>query len=388
MNADPLGQFEREWRGPHDDAWQAARQVIVDRLNGSFDALFPGARAEWSDPPEPLPIAGPSSALAVVPKIAPTFPEPEDRGTATLSALGDVEYVEDLIRPGRVVVWAAEEGSGKSYTVDDELGIRVAVAGGSFAGTWPVLRTGPVLYLSEMHGDDDHDRETTVLGSLGLERSALAGCYYRLPLMTAAGGRPALTVPEWCAWVTGWLRDRGALLLIVDTATGATQVDPWGTAIQAVYAALRVMLAEYPALAIVLVVHVKKPQGRGERRLSDVLGEWGRWCDVVVMQENDGGSLDRAKLTVRKRVRHERRIVATKRGGLLVDPTEPTVGGRKVDDAACRSTFLARDVWTAKEFGAAMGVTKPTAVKYLDALDCADSADVAGTRTWFPKETR
>ena len=35
------------------------------------------------------------------------FPEPEDRGTATLSALGGVEYVDDIIRPGRIVVVAA-----------------------------------------------------------------------------------------------------------------------------------------------------------------------------------------------------------------------------------------------------------------------------------------
>ncbi len=42
-----------------------------------------------------------------------TWPEPEDRGTATLSDLGDVEYVEDLIRPGRIVVWAAEEVRGQ-----------------------------------------------------------------------------------------------------------------------------------------------------------------------------------------------------------------------------------------------------------------------------------
>ena len=41
-----------------------------------------------------------------------TFPIPEDRGMATLSPLGTVEYVEDLIRPGRVVAVAAEEGVG------------------------------------------------------------------------------------------------------------------------------------------------------------------------------------------------------------------------------------------------------------------------------------
>ena len=181
-----------------------------------------------------------------------TFPEPEDRGLAVLSDLGETEYVDDLIRPGRIVVVAAEEGAGKSYAIDSELGIRVAVAGGSFAGTWEISQTGPVCYLSEMHPDDDYERETTVLGSLGTGREALTGKYYRLPLMTAAGGQPCLTVKEWCAWFTDWAHKHGALLAIFDTATGATQVDPWGGAIQTVFASLRGMLEAYPALAIVL----------------------------------------------------------------------------------------------------------------------------------------
>ncbi len=308
-------------------------------------------------------------AAGVAPTGPAAFPEPEDRGTATLSALGEVEYVADLIRPGRIVVWAAEEGAGKSYAVDDELAIRVAVAGGSFAGTWPVLQMGPVLVLSEMHADDDFGREETTLASLDLERPALAGRYYRLLLMTAAGGRPALTVPEWRAWVTRWLRARGALLLVVDTATGATQVDPWGREIQTVYTALRVMLAEYPDLAIVLLIHLKKPQGRGERRLSDVLGEWGRWCDVVVLMENDGGSLTRARLTVRKRVRHERRIVVVKAGGLLVDPQDlDEAKGTKVPAETVNAAVVAKPGMTYVELGAALGVSKDTASNYVKAL--------------------
>jgi hypothetical protein len=297
------------------------------------------------------------------------FVEPEDRGLATASALGDVEYVEDLIRPGRICVWAAEEGSGKSYAVDDELGIRVAVAGGAFAETWPILRTGPVVYLSEMHPDDDFEREATVLASLGLERSALLGRLYRLSLMTAAGGRPPLMDPEWCAWMTAWLCDRGALLLIVDTATAATQVDPWGQAIQAVYTQLRVMLAAYPELAIILVVHVRKPTGHGERRISDVLGEWGRWSDVVVMQENDGSNLDRTKITVRKRVRHQRRIVATKRGGLLVDPVDASGGSApKVPTALVLAAIEAKPGLTYAELGKALEVSKDTASRYVKDL--------------------
>jgi hypothetical protein len=302
------------------------------------------------------------------------FPEPEDRGAAVLSALGDVEYVADFIRPGRIVTWAAEEGSGKSYAVGGELAIRVAIAGGSFAGTWPVLRTGPVLYLSEMHADDDYGREETVLSSLDLERSALVGRYFRLPLMTAAGGRPALMVPEWRAWVTGWLRDAGALLLIVDTATGATQVDPWGPEIQAVYAALRVMLAEYPDLAIVLLIHLKKPQGRGERRISDVLGEWGRWCDVVVIQENDGGGLARARLTVRKRVRHERRIIVTKADGLLIDPQDlDEERTTKVPAAAVLEAIAAEPGIGLAALGKRLEVSKDTAGNYVRTLEKAGS---------------
>ena len=315
---------------------------------------------------DPIPNRASGASTAVEP--AP-FPEPEDRGTATLSELGGVEYAEDFLRPGRVVTVAAEEGAGKSYAFAGELAVRVAVAGGSFAGTWPILRTGPVLYMSEMHADDDYGREATVLDSLGLERSALTGRYYRLPLMTAAGGRPALMVPEWRTWITGWLYDHQALLLIVDTATGATQVDPWGREIQAVYAALRVMLTEYPELAIVLLIHLKKPAGRGARRISDVLGEWGRWCDVVILMENDGNVLTRARLTVRKRVRRERRIVVTKAGGLLIDPQDlDEAKGTKVPAENVIAAVVATPGMTYVELGAALGVSKDTASNYVKAL--------------------
>src|SRR5438876_6020660 len=123
---------------------------------------------------------------------AQEWPEPEDLGEAVLSELGGVEYVEDLVRPGRILVVAAEEGSGKSYAIDAELAIRLAVAGGSFAETWPVRSRGPVLVLSEMHQDDDVERADMTCRALDLDRGALRGRYFRLPLMTAAGGEPCL----------------------------------------------------------------------------------------------------------------------------------------------------------------------------------------------------
>jgi len=308
------------------------------------------------------------------------WPEPEDRGTATLSDLGDVEYVEDLgVRPGRLVVFAGEEGTGKSMAIE-ELAIRIAVAGGSFAGTWPVLRQGPVLVLSEMHADDDFGREELVLSALGLNRGAIAGRLFRLPLMTAAGGRPVLTVPEWRTWITGWCAEHDVLVAVFDTATGATQVDPWGKAIQEVFAGLRLMLEAYPALSIVLLLHLKKPTGRGERRISDVLGEWGRWCDVVVLIEQDGNSLERVRLTVRKRVRRQRRIAATKAGGLLIDPTDlDEAKGSKVPLADVLAAIVAEPGIGYAALGERLGVSKDTAARYVAQL--GDQVDVAKTGT-------
>ena len=281
--------------------------------------------------------------------------EPEDRGRATLSAHGDLAYVENLIRPGRIVVWAAEEGTGKSTSVNGELGIRVAVAGGTFAGTWPVLQTGPVLVLSEMHPDDDFEYERDVLASLGLDRSALNGRYFRLPLLTAAGGPAVLSVAAWRSWIVDWLRHHEAILLVFDTATGAAQVDPWGKGLQQVIRFLRTMLEAYPALAIVLTLHLKKPTGRAERRISDVLGEWGRWADVLVLQQSAGGK--QTKIETIKRVRVRRRIVATQTGGLLVDPIDADGGkGPKVPLEEVAAAVAADPGVSMKALAKALGI--------------------------------
>jgi hypothetical protein len=330
--------------------------------------------APWSDdePPDDVELYGqrPTPISTPLPRV---WAEPEDRGTATLSDLGDVEYVENLIPPGRILVWAAEEGSGKSTTVNGELGIRVAAAGGALAGTWSILRTGPVLVLSEMHADDDYAYERDVLASLQLDRSALVGRYFRLPLLTAAGGPAVLSVEPWRSWIVDWLRDHEAILLIIDTATGAAQVEPWGKALQEVFRSLRGMLEAYPALAIVLTLHLKKPNGRSERRISDVLGEWGRWSDVLVLQQADGRT--RTKIETMKRVRQRRRIVATQAGGLLVDPVDlDTIKGPKIplDDVAAA---IAREPGASlRVLAKALGVATSTATKYVRAAEEAGLA--------------
>ncbi len=309
---------------------------------------------------------GAATQVAPAEEAPPGWPEPEDRSTATLSEQGGVEYVQDQVRPGRITVWAAEEGSGKSFTTSGELGIRVAVAGGKVAETWPVVGCGGVLVLSEMHADDDFEREALVLGALGYSRSSLADRYFRLSLMTAAYGKPCLREPGWRDWCVEWCRAHQVVLLIVDTATGATDVDPWGRDIQAVYRDLRLMLEQYPALAIILVVHCKKPQGRAhQREISDVLGEWGRWADIVILQERDG--LARAKLTTYKRVRRPRRIVATQKEGLLVEAREITdAGAPKVPLDRVIETITATPGMTHAELATSLGVSKRTVGNYVN----------------------
>ena len=161
------------------------------------------------------------------------------------------------------------------------------------------------------------------------------------------------------------MRERGVLMAVFDTATAAAQVDPWGGDIQAVYRGLRMMIEQYPELAIVLIVHLKKPQGRGERRISDVLGEWGRWCDVLLLLEREGET--RVKLSVRKLVRHERRIVATKRGGLLVDPQDTTEGsGPKVPLERVIEAVRDEPGLSIKALAERLGVARGTARTYID----------------------
>ncbi len=331
------------------------------------------ARAEEIEPPtlqaveemlelEPLPVTVEGIDLADGP-----YPEPIDCGTLQLSEFGGVVYITDLIIPGRIHVLAAEEGTGKTYA-GWELGVRMATAGGSFAGTWKVEVGGPVVYLSEMHTDDDWRYQQDILDELGLDRSLLTGRLYRLDLGTAANGAPVLTDPAWRAQFAARCRRRGIRLAVFDTGTGATQVDPWGKSIQQVYRDLRVMLADCPELAVVLLLHLKKPQARGNRRISDVLGEWGRWCDVLVLMEADGA--ERTKVSTHKRIRHQKRIVATRRGGLLVEPQDITDAkpNQKVPPSAVLATIAANPGISRPDLAERLGVGRQTVTRYVKAL--------------------
>lgn len=299
------------------------------------------------------------------------FPPLEDRSTAVLSPQGGIEYVDDLVKPGRLTLVAGEESSGKSTAIR-EMGIRLACAGGEWAGTWKVLRTVPVAIGSEMHPDDDYAGEETTLASLGKTRADLAGNYFRFSLYDTAAGQPPLMVPAWRAYISSEVARLGIGVLIFDTGTTATNVDPWGEKMQEVIAALKGLMTENPTLAIIVLVHLKKPQGRGQRRISDVLGEWGRFVDVVILIDNDGASLTRVRISARKRVRHERTIIATKAGGLLIDPQELGDGPTpKVSPEAVVAAVVRRPGMTASQLAAELDVSRATAQEYARAAEQA-----------------
>lgn len=346
MSAEPIVERPRRH-------WTSADvfEVPLQRVFHSDRASDGRLSGSWADPPHnPTPVAA-------------TFEEPEDMGTAQPSDLAVEAYVDDVVRPGRITTVAAVESTGKSAAME-ELAVRVALAGGKFAGTWPISAQAKVAYCSEMHRDDDLARITTVCRALGFEREDLAAKLYRIDPYTTANGTPPLALPTWRDSTTDWCRVHGVTLLIFDTATTASRIDPWGRAMHELFAGLRSMMAAYPALAVILLVHLKKPAGhRGARGLEDVLGEWGRFNDITLLMEREGD--DHVRLTLRKRVNHERRIVCRKTDGLLVEPTEVEGGHAKVPSDRVLAAIAASPGITYAELAETIGVSRNTAKGYV-----------------------
>lgn len=355
--------------------------VEAERLARLLDDIDPAGPPQWTNgyaQPDAEPTPTTPERLR---GLEGRYPEPEDYATAKLSSLGDVEYVTDLIRPGRIHIVAAEEGTGKSYAMQ-ELAVRLAVAGGSFAGTWAIEVAGAVVNLYEMHADDDFTYQADVLDALDVDRDALAGRIYRMDISRAANGDAPLVSADWREWFSAWARLHDVRLAIFDTGTNAIDRDPWGPDFRQTMRSLRQMLNASPGLAVVLTMHLKKPQGTGARRMSDILGEWTKWCDVVLLMEDEGAN--RTKLTTRKRVRHHKRVICTRRDGLLVEPQDITDAkpAKKVPESQQLSDIEAKPGSTYAELALLWAVSKETARKW-----CTDlGAEVVLTRSG-PKQT-
>lgn len=296
---------------------------------------------------------------------------PEDRSQAVLTPLGDIEYVEDLVRPGQIIVIAAEEGTGKSMAFPLELGIRLAVAGGRFADTWEIREHGPVVYLSEMSSDEDYRREEMILTELGIPREALEGRYFRQSMNTVMHGLPVLDSEEWIDRFIEWSRRVQPIALFIDTATMATDAEPWGSPMRQVIRNIRQIQEAIPKLATFPIVHFKKPQGRGtaKRGLSDVMGEWGRPSDGVILLHNE--PQDKVRISTHKRIQNHRNLLLTKRNGLLVDPvdlTDAKAPAQKVSNEGVLAAIQENPGITARNLAKLIDVAPSTASGYIEKL--------------------
>lgn len=85
--------------------------------------------------------------------------------------------------------------------------------------------------------------------------------------------------------------------------------------------------------------------------------------------EADG--LEKVRIEVRKRVTRERRIVATKRDGLLVDAHDVVAGGPKVPQTAFLAAVAQHPGLTALELAPHLGVKDRTVRRYAEAAGSA-----------------
>jgi hypothetical protein len=312
--------------------------------------------------------------------LVPSWEAPEDRSKAEPSEFVGIDYIQDYLRPNRLHLIAAEEGTGKSLHAL-ELALRVAVpeiADQRLAGYFQVNQQGhgAVLYASEMSADEDFEREEMLLAALGIERDHLEKRYYRINLDSAAGGQPILDTAKWREQLVEWANkpEIQLKLLVIDTATMATGVEPWGQDLTSVKRNLTAIINACQGLAIVLLVHMKKPAGRAgntNRQLHEVLGDWGKWMDIVILLESEGQ--DRVKLSTRKRLPTLHRLILTKRDGLLVDPIDlddPSAikPSSKISEEGQMAVIETAPGISVTDFANRIGVTKPTARAYVEKL--------------------
>jgi hypothetical protein len=90
VSADPLGDFEAGWTGPHDERWHFARQAVVDRMNGhNEEPPWPAVEAPADDEPPPFRIVPTVPRGTVQASTRPERLEPEPLTWRTLADISD-----------------------------------------------------------------------------------------------------------------------------------------------------------------------------------------------------------------------------------------------------------------------------------------------------------
>ncbi len=258
----------------------------MDRKAHDWQAGHPGGDERASSPGEPsgeLPDLADAARLVTPPDV-------------------DAWYIVGLIRPGKLVYLAAGEGVGKSY-VRKEAELRLAVGIGSLFGHYPIAGPVRVGTIDEENGpDEEWRREEELLPRLLLTRADLAGRYFRGSFLGLN-----LNAASAQAYIRRQVATFALDVLFLDT--GGSMVDEeYGPPLKGAVRFLRSLIREFPALAIVVCVHmVKPPRGPNiaapkRRALTDVMGQWTRQADVVAVMTDLGNDRIRWDLAKRRGV--------------------------------------------------------------------------------------
>ncbi len=267
------------------------------------------------DPDEPIPFpSGERSDLLSehTPMTEPGRPEPRPRSEADpAAALADTWRIDGLLRPGRLLVVAAAESTGKSY-VRVEMAIRLSTGSGALFNHYRIPERVRVVSFDVENGEEEETRrEEEALATLGLERTALTD-YWGVSLEGLSLGQP-----DDQAYIRTSIEQIQPDVAFFDT--GSSMVgDEWGTELKEAIRFLRGLAREY-GTSVVVFVHLVKPAKAGSGKaaskpeaqhgtaLRDVMGQWTRQADTVAMMADAGA--ERRLWTVRKRAPHSQLVL-------------------------------------------------------------------------------
>lgn len=300
---------------------------------------------------------------------------------ATLRLVGSAEepsgsddwLIRDLIRPGSIAILGAVEGLGKSNV---RLEIALVGAGGdadtpALLGQYRPTRQFRVLLVDEDNGEpEEWRREEAMLVGLALPRAALGNRYAS---MHFAGAN--LFTPEGQALLVSAVAQHRPDLTILDTG-GVMTAEEWGEAFKVSWAFLR-QLAMTHGTAVLVVVHVVKPprdrrptpgSAPPVRTISDVMGQWTRHADVVVVMSptNDEGT--RAQVSVGKRVPRASFVVGQQDGRWVKVADVSPFAAKRRDMAVLRLLSSSMKGAAPADLAAAVGVKDRALTKYIAGL--------------------
>ena len=363
------GLAELDWIDPPADApkgWDLADVSVAERramIDGARKLLgfgyVPGAEEPSPDPePDWGGLAG-SAALGADGELRPPF-----RSAAELLEPADlgVWNIEDVCRPGTVVVVAGVEGVAKTQILR-EIGIRAATGTGSLFGHYAIPRALRVMVCDEENGEaEEWRREVMVLEAVGRQRSDLTG-YFRVSF---AG--MVLTDAKAQAWLMAQAAKILPDLIILDTGTSMI-ADEWGPEMKAAMRFVRSLCVRF-GCSVVIAVHMTKP-ARDRRpndaahgtAISHVMGQWTRSADAVALVADLGA--DRIRFEMRKKVPPST-LILVKRLGIFEVVSVGDARKPSTDDRVLNAIAAGADSIEALVVG--LGLSRATVFRALGGL--------------------